>query len=84
MARFAREYAADARSWRLASGAAHDVRAVMGAFGVVARPDRKGIPEEHTSFVYVLDSRGHLARTLLLSTNVVEEAEHVLRERGVG
>lgn len=84
MGRFAREYDADARVWRLASGSPADVRAVMAAFGVVARPDRNGIPDAHTSFVYVLDSHGRLARTLLLSTNVVDEVAKLLRGHGVG
>jgi protein SCO1/2 len=84
LGRFARAYDADARVWRLASGSRADVHAVMAAFGVVARPDRKGIPDAHTSFVYVLDSHGRLARTLLLSTNVVDELSKLLRGRGVG
>jgi cytochrome oxidase Cu insertion factor (SCO1/SenC/PrrC family) len=84
MARFAREYSADARTWRLASGDPHNVFAMMGAFGVVARPDRNGVPDAHTSFVYVLDTHGRLARTLLLSTNVVDEAAKLLHGRGVG
>jgi protein SCO1 len=84
MARYAEAYGADAATWRLASGVPHDVRALMGAFGVVARPDRNGVPDAHTSFVYVLDSRGRLARTLLLSTNLVNEATKVLRGHVTG
>ena len=83
MARFAREYRADPRTWELATGKVSDVRALMGAFGVVAPPGAGGVPDAHTSFVYVLDGRGHLARTLLLSTNIVDEAAKLLRE-GVG
>ena len=81
MARLAQGFGADASVWRLASGSPRDVRALMAALGVVAEPDRNGVPDEHTSFVYVLDSRGRLARTLLLSTNLVDEAVHLLRAR---
>lgn len=84
MARFAREYDADARTWRLASGDPKNVFALMRAFGVVARPDRNGVPDAHTSFVYVLDRHGRLDRTLLLSTNVVDEVAKLLRGRGAG
>jgi cytochrome oxidase Cu insertion factor (SCO1/SenC/PrrC family) len=83
MAQVARSFQADARSWKLASGRVKDVRALMGAFGVEAQPGRDGIPDAHTSFVYVLDSHGHLARTLLLSTDLVDEATKALRG-GVG
>jgi protein SCO1/2 len=83
MARFGREYRADPRSWELATGKVADVRALMAAFGVVAPPGAGGVPDAHTSFVYVLDGHGHLARTLLLSTNIVDEAAKLLRE-GVG
>lgn len=83
MARFAREYRADARTWKLATGNVPNVRALMGAFGVVAPPGAGGVPDAHTSFVYVLDGRGRLVRTLLLSTNIVDEAAALLR-KGVG
>jgi protein SCO1/2 len=83
MARFGREFRADPRTWELATGKVSDVRALMAAFGVVAPADAGGVPDSHTSFVYVLDGRGHLARTLLLSTNIVDETAKLLRE-GVG
>ena len=83
MARFGREYRADSRTWKLATGNVRDVRALMAAFGVVAPPGAGGVPDAHTSFVYVLDGHGHLARTLLLSTNIVDEAAKLLRG-GVG
>jgi protein SCO1/2 len=79
MAGEAHRYAADERVWRLASGDPADVRAVMRAFGVVAQPDAHGVPEDHSSFVYVLDAHGKLSRTLLLSTNLPDEAAAALK-----
>jgi len=79
MGRAAHQYDADARTWRFVSGSVGNVREVMSAFGVVATPDKHGVPEVHSSFVYVLDSRGRLARTLLLSSNLPDDAVAVLR-----
>jgi protein SCO1/2 len=73
MARTARAYAATAQRWRFASGSVASVRAVMATFGVEATANGKGAPEEHSSFVYVLDGRGRLARTLLLSSNLPDD-----------
>lgn len=73
MGRAAHQYDADARSWRFVSGSVRNVREVMSAFGVVATPDKKGVPEVHSSFVYVLDSHGRLARTLMLSSNLADD-----------
>ena len=73
MARSARQYDAQAPRWRFVSGTERNVRTMMRAFGVVATPDRHGIPEVHSSFVYVLDGRGRLARSLLLSSNLPDD-----------
>ncbi|MBV9102859.1 MAG: SCO family protein [Candidatus Eremiobacteraeota bacterium] len=73
MARTAHQYAAQAPRWRFASGTVPNVRAVMAGFGVAATPDRHGVPEVHSSFVYVLDGKGHLARSLLLSSNLPDD-----------
>jgi len=79
MGRTAQQYGANARTWRFVSGQAGNVREVMSAFGVVATPDKHGIPEVHSSFVYVLDSHGRLARTLMLSSNLADDATALLR-----
>jgi protein SCO1 len=81
MAAQAHQYGADGRIWRLASGMQSDVRAVMHAFNVTAEANGNGAPEVHSSFVYILSARGKLARTLLLSTNLPDEATAALRDR---
>jgi protein SCO1 len=81
MARAAHRYDADPKTWRFVSGTARDVRAVMASFGVVATPGRDGIPEVHSSFVYVLDSHVRLARTLLLSSNLPDDVAALFRGR---
>jgi protein SCO1/2 len=79
MSRVARAMDADPNRWRVASGAPQDVASLMHAFGVTVRNDKAGIPEEHSSFVYVFDRDGRLRRTLLLSTHVVDDAAAALR-----
>jgi protein SCO1/2 len=79
MSRIARAMDADPNRWRIASGTPRDVALLMHAFGITVRDDKSGIPEEHSSFVYVFDRNGKLRRTLLLSTHVVDEAAAALR-----
>jgi len=81
MSRLARQLQADPARWRFAGGGLVEVHALMRAFGITAERDRHGIPEVHSSFVYVLDSHGRLSRTLLLSTNLVDEATRALSAR---
>jgi protein SCO1/2 len=69
MARHARELGASARSWRIASGAPRDVERLLAAFGVDRIFDKDGVPDAHSSFIYVFDRQGRLAKTLPLSTN---------------
>jgi protein SCO1 len=78
MARAAHQFDANPHTWRFVSGSNADVRSLMAAFGVTATPDRHGVPEEHSSFVYVLDGHGRLARSLLLSTNLADEVATLL------
>ena len=61
---------ADASIWTIAGGRLADVHAVMNAFGVVARRGRKGYADVHTTFVYVLDSKGRLRQTMLASNHL--------------
>lgn len=79
MARTAHQYGSNPRTWRFVSGTVGNVRGVMSAFGVVATPDKHGVPEVHSSFVYVLDSHQRLARTLLLSSNLPDDVAGLLR-----
>jgi len=69
-------------AWVLASGSIGHVHALMRSFGVVAERGHSGIPDVHTTFVYVLDTRTRLAQTLLLSTSLVRDAEQALRGSG--
>jgi protein SCO1/2 len=78
IARTARALGADPARWRLASGNAADVERLLAAFGVVVAPDARGIPDQHSTFVYVFDRDGRLSRTLLLSTALREEVLAVL------
>jgi cytochrome oxidase Cu insertion factor (SCO1/SenC/PrrC family) len=66
--------------WRFASGTIASVHAPMLAFGVAVQPDPSGVPDVHSIFAYVPDAQGRLARTLLHSTTLVEEATGLLRD----
>ena len=79
MARYSREWDADARTWRFVSGDPKAIVAMMRALGVVAVKGKDGIPDEHSSFVYVLDGHGRLSKSFLLSTNSVEDVARELR-----
>ncbi len=81
MARLARSFGADLAEWRFASGAPADVYRLMRSFGVVEELDAHGIPEEHTSFVYVLDRDVRLKRTIPLSTALTKDIERSLEDR---
>ena len=72
MARQAQAMGADVRRWRLASGAPSSVMRLMHAFGVVTQTDDKGIPDVHSTVIFLLDRKGRLAKQLLLSTNTVD------------
>jgi cytochrome oxidase Cu insertion factor (SCO1/SenC/PrrC family) len=73
MARHAHDLGASARTWRVASGAPRDVVRVLAAFGVERTFDKNGIPDAHSSFIYVFDRHGRLADTLPLSTNSIAD-----------
>lgn len=73
MRKIARTFSADAKHWLVAGGAAPAVSAVMNRFGVVAVTGKGGYREAHTTFVYVLDAGGKLARTMLASTDLAND-----------
>ncbi len=79
MSRLAHEMKADPLRWRMASGSPADVTALMHAFGVTAKQNKAGIPDAHSSFVYILDRNGRLHRTLLLSTHLPDDAARALQ-----
>ncbi len=64
----AQRFAADPRYWLLASGKSKDVHTIMDRFGVISVEGRPGEPEQHTTFVYFLDTQGVLTQTMLAST----------------
>lgn len=69
----ARRFGADSRTWIVAGGRKADVHAVMSAFGVTAERGRKGYADVHTTFVYFIDAKGNLRKTILASTALGEQ-----------
>lgn len=76
----AHRFGADPRMWIVAGGSKANVHAVMSAFGVTAERGRKGYADVHTTFVYFIDARGNLRKTILASTalgdQIVDEVAH--------
>lgn len=79
MARHAHDLGAAAARWRVASGDPRDVAKILAAFGVVLEYDRDGVPDAHSSFIYVFDAAGRLKRTLPLSTHSAADVEAAVR-----
>jgi protein SCO1/2 len=75
MAAVARPFGVPREAWRFASGRPADVRQLMRSLRVDVEPDAHGVPDAHSSFVYILDRDVRLARTLLLSTALTPEVE---------
>jgi protein SCO1 len=79
MARHARELGAPAARWRVASGNPRDVAKILSAFGVALEYDKDGIPDAHSSLIYVFDAAGKLKKTLPLSTHSVADVQAAVR-----
>ena len=83
MRALAQRFDADPRYWLVAGGTPHDVAEVLQRFGVLTQTGKNGYREAHTTFVYIVDERGQLRRTMLASTDlasdVVEALEAVVR-----
>lgn len=73
MRKIAREFSANSHHWLIAGGAIPDVTAIMNQFGVIATSGRNGYREAHTTFVYILDARGRLTKTMLASTGLADD-----------
>lgn len=73
MHEIAQRFGADARTWIVAGGAKSDVHSIMSAFGVTAERGRKGYADVHTTFVYFIDDKGNLRKTILASTALGEQ-----------
>jgi protein SCO1/2 len=72
MSALARTFNANVRTWIVASGRPANVNAVAAAFGVVAIAGKSGYREQHTTYVYVIDSGGHLVKTMLASSDLAD------------
>jgi protein SCO1/2 len=75
----AHRFNADPRTWIVAGGSPRNVHAVMSAFGVVAQRGREGYADVHTTFVYYIDSRGNLRKTMLASTALTQQLVELVR-----
>lgn len=75
----AHRFNANPRTWILAGGSRRDVHAVMAAFGVTAERGRKGYADVHTTFVYYIDERGNLRKTMLASTALTDQLVELVR-----
>jgi protein SCO1/2 len=73
MHEIAKRFGADPRTWIVADGSKAAVHAVMAAFGVTAQRGRKGYADVHTTFVYFIDAKGNLRKTILASTALGEQ-----------
>ncbi len=83
MRAIARRFNAPDRFWLVAGGRRSDVHAVMRSFGVISVEGKHGENDRHTTFVYVIDGRGRLTRTMLASTALDDELLETLRDPGV-
>lgn len=79
MRSLARRFDADPRRWLLASGSVADVSRIMAAFGVLARRGVRGVPDEHTTFVYLFDARGVLRERIFASSVLEDQLAQDLR-----
>jgi cytochrome oxidase Cu insertion factor (SCO1/SenC/PrrC family) len=55
----------------------------MQAFGVVSVEGRDGYRDEHSTFVYVLDARSRLVKTMLASSGLSDDILDALHDRMV-
>lgn len=81
MQRLAAHFGANPRYWLVAGGSVPNVHAIMNAFGVISVEGKRGEDDRHTTFVYVLNSQGGLAQTMLASTALDDALVDALRER---
>jgi protein SCO1/2 len=79
MQAIAHRFDADPHTWILADGSRRDVHAIMSAFGVVAQRGKAGYADVHTTFIYLIDARGRLRKTILASTALSDQIAELLR-----
>ncbi len=75
MRHLAETFHADATYWKVASGQPREVEALMNRFGVKTARGADGYADAHTSFIYMLDRRGSLVKTMLPSPNLATQLE---------
>ncbi|MDQ2679799.1 MAG: SCO family protein [Candidatus Eremiobacteraeota bacterium] len=74
----AKQFDANAQNWQLATGSPSQVHRIMRAYNVLAQHDRKGYADVHTTYIYLIDRHGKLAKTILASTNFSADLFHEL------
>jgi protein SCO1 len=79
MAAQARALDADSHVWRVASGSVASIDALLAAFHVRVQPDAHGVPDVHSTFVYILDARGKIVDVELPSAAIVNDTMTALR-----
>ncbi len=70
MQRLARQFGADPNVWKLVAGSSSDIRRLMRRFNVSAVSGGGRYADTHSSFVYFVDRRGILRKTMLASTDL--------------
>jgi cytochrome oxidase Cu insertion factor (SCO1/SenC/PrrC family) len=83
MRALAQRFEANPRYWLLAAGTRTNVHAVMQHFGVISVEGKGGEHDEHTTFVYVLNSKGNLVKTMLASSGLNDDILNVARNRAL-
>ncbi len=79
----AKRFEADPRYWLLAGGSTASVHRVMRTFGVISVEGQRGYHDRHTTFVYVFNSDGKLAQTMLASTALTDALVDAFRDRNL-
>jgi protein SCO1 len=83
MRHLAKLFDADPRSWIFAGGTVANVHAIMRSFGVISVQGKDGYAEQHTTFVYILNSQGRRVDTLLASSALNDDVVDALHDRSV-
>lgn len=78
MRAIAQRFDARAPAWRVASGPPALIHAMLQQYDVQLQRGSGGIPEMHTTFVYIIDARGRLQRMLLASPQLTESIFEVI------
>ena len=83
MRRLAKQFEANPQYWLFAGGTISNVHAIMRSFGVISVQGKDGYRDEHTTFVYILNSQGERVDTLLASSALNDSVVDALRDRSV-